>query len=539
MYAFISYAHKDKKTVINSIKALESEGFNIWYDKGIKAGDDWAQKIGNSLLDASVMVLFLSKNSIKSKNVLREIEFAEEHQIQIITVRIGNPKLNEDIERRLYVNQVVDLYSFKTYNDFAKEIGIVLEKYIERHERFELKRIKIKKGGYAKWIVLGIIAVIIAYFGISKFLLANVPYVVGMLPENGKLSVEDAGYKCNIAQDYSEDVEYGYIFKQSESGKTLKTHPIVITQSLGPNSDITDIPGTIGLHISDGVKLLIEAGITKFTVKPVKSNQFSISYISNQSIPAGFKVSKKNPFTIDVVADKAGIKLSYNNKTYTLSGEDKTSVELSEDGALVLNNIKMLEFNVDYKEVIPVDDSKVDAAVIFNSSLIGDTVGTIGKYKGEISFGINVDISKADAVLWKTLRSALADENGMVSMNVQSNDFSFTLQEYDETLLKNFVSDITGSVDDLEIESNPVSMATGAGFNISDTSGVSGLLKYSDALSEMLNMSIPKLEGNYVSQPYYIVFYKNGKGKISFVSEKGDDKVMTMSGDIISITLDE
>lgn len=42
-YYFISYSHKDYKTVYSDIYALQSEGLNLWYDRAMPAGENWKE----------------------------------------------------------------------------------------------------------------------------------------------------------------------------------------------------------------------------------------------------------------------------------------------------------------------------------------------------------------------------------------------------------------------------------------------------------------------------------------------------------------
>jgi len=531
MQAFISYSHKDKKHVEKAIAAIKAEGFDIWYDKGIKAGDDWAEKIGYNLSTSSAMILFMSKNAVGSRNVLREIDYAQEHNIQIFTVLIGKPKLSEDLERKLYVNQAISLFSYKTYNDLAKDLSSVLERHVERKAAVKIKKMPIKKGGIGWFILLGIIVIIAALSLIIKSLYAEVPVVKGMLPDSGKADVESAGFECSVAQDYSSEEEYGYIFKQSEEGKTAKTHPIVITQSLGPNEDLTDVPSLIGLHISDGVKLLVEAGIKKFTVSSVNSNDFAEAFISAQSIPGGLKVSRKNEFSFDVVTGPKGFIFTYNNKTYTMPADQKVVIELQDDGSIAAEPIVIMDVAFAYEEKMAINSAEtVNATMHVDVDVHREGSTSYGKFRGRLALDFNIDASAERSIVWLAAKSVAGDENGMINIHAASDSFSFELEEFDEARVSAFVGDITGNRDDFECYPGPSSMAMGNGFTVNEMSSVLGLLKYTNLLSGSLNFSIPTISDGYLNQPYYVIIYEDGRVSISFVGAKGNDKVMTFSG---------
>lgn len=79
-YIFVSYAHKDSKTVVPIIDAMQKKGYRIWFDEGIEAGTEWSNNIAAHLEQCAVFLVFASHNSVKSENCLDEIAFAKSHQ---------------------------------------------------------------------------------------------------------------------------------------------------------------------------------------------------------------------------------------------------------------------------------------------------------------------------------------------------------------------------------------------------------------------------------------------------------------------------
>ncbi len=88
-FIFVSYAHKDSAEVLGAIRALNARGCRVWYDEGIEAGEDWANTLGKALEKASLVLYFASRQSVKSENVLRELTYAREHGIPILTAVLG------------------------------------------------------------------------------------------------------------------------------------------------------------------------------------------------------------------------------------------------------------------------------------------------------------------------------------------------------------------------------------------------------------------------------------------------------------------
>ncbi|MBP5331831.1 MAG: toll/interleukin-1 receptor domain-containing protein, partial [Lachnospiraceae bacterium] len=136
-YLFVSYAHKDSEDVYPVIEALIADGYRVWYDEGIDPGEDWAEAIGSSLSKASLLMFFATKTSVKRENVMRELVFAKEHDIPVITVKIGNFVFPPETERMLLVNQVVNLSAFETFNEFVTALRPVTGKYGVREETTE------------------------------------------------------------------------------------------------------------------------------------------------------------------------------------------------------------------------------------------------------------------------------------------------------------------------------------------------------------------------------------------------------------------
>ena len=106
-YAFMSYSHKDEDRIKNLIEKLQSVGCNIWYDEGILPADEWAETVAKKLADATLFFLILSKNSIESQNVKREIYYAVSNNIPILTFYLENVELSQGIAMQLGISQAI------------------------------------------------------------------------------------------------------------------------------------------------------------------------------------------------------------------------------------------------------------------------------------------------------------------------------------------------------------------------------------------------------------------------------------------------
>ncbi|HMF55018.1 MAG TPA: toll/interleukin-1 receptor domain-containing protein [Pyrinomonadaceae bacterium] len=96
MKVFISYAHANEILARKVTKALEQAGLDVWdADREIMPGDNWAEKIAEGLGESEAMVVLLTPESIKSKAVRHEIEYAlgsKSFNRRLIPVLVGSPE---------------------------------------------------------------------------------------------------------------------------------------------------------------------------------------------------------------------------------------------------------------------------------------------------------------------------------------------------------------------------------------------------------------------------------------------------------------
>ena len=57
---FISYKKEDAGRVIRMVEALRADGFDVWWDHGIKAGSEWDRSIHKELYAAKVVIAIWS-----------------------------------------------------------------------------------------------------------------------------------------------------------------------------------------------------------------------------------------------------------------------------------------------------------------------------------------------------------------------------------------------------------------------------------------------------------------------------------------------
>jgi hypothetical protein len=110
MSVFISYNHNDSDFVDKLSLELIRNNIKVWKDKWqISAGDSLINEIESGLLGASYLVIVLSKNSVKSDWVRKELNAAlireiDDKKIKILPVLINDCEIPLFLREKLYVD---------------------------------------------------------------------------------------------------------------------------------------------------------------------------------------------------------------------------------------------------------------------------------------------------------------------------------------------------------------------------------------------------------------------------------------------------
>jgi len=339
-YVFISYAHSDSADVYPLIRALHESGFPVWYDGGIEAGDDWANKVAASLAKAKLCLLFATPQSVTRDNVLREVVFAEEHGIPVTVIRLGLSELPDSFSAHLRGAESFHIGECRTYRDFVARTepglaaaGVKAEGSGDRGSAPDILKKRIRPAGKSRrtgtiFLVSGILlGLALTALLLAKLLFAEVPVVVGEEAEGGTRRIEASGFTVSVGVDYSDEYPYGVVFSQDREGLTLKFFPVVLTKSLGPERELITVPGIVGDLISEGAGKLVAVGMKRFTVFPELDDEHEKSEITYQSIPEGLRVSKENVMELNVATDGGTIEAEIEGKLLTITGTDPVEVD--------------------------------------------------------------------------------------------------------------------------------------------------------------------------------------------------------------------
>jgi hypothetical protein len=86
---FISYKKEDAGRVIRMVEALRADGFEVWWDHGIKAGSEWDRSIHKELYEAKVVIAIWSEASVAAPWVKEEATVGKNRGI-LVPARIDD-----------------------------------------------------------------------------------------------------------------------------------------------------------------------------------------------------------------------------------------------------------------------------------------------------------------------------------------------------------------------------------------------------------------------------------------------------------------
>ena len=75
---FLSYAREDASKAIELVRILEKDGWSVWWDHDVTAGQDFELEIDMALAEARVVVVLWSAFSVTSNWVRNEAREAKE-----------------------------------------------------------------------------------------------------------------------------------------------------------------------------------------------------------------------------------------------------------------------------------------------------------------------------------------------------------------------------------------------------------------------------------------------------------------------------
>ncbi|MBR5504322.1 MAG: TIR domain-containing protein [Methanobrevibacter sp.] len=114
-YAYVIYAHNDEDMVYPDIKKFQDNGVNLWYDMQISPSQEWNIEIEEAIMNSSFAVVFISPNSVESRNVRNEIFLASSEDIPILPIYLEETELKYGLS--LVLGSVQSIFKFQMYEE--------------------------------------------------------------------------------------------------------------------------------------------------------------------------------------------------------------------------------------------------------------------------------------------------------------------------------------------------------------------------------------------------------------------------------------
>ncbi|MCI9068321.1 MAG: toll/interleukin-1 receptor domain-containing protein [Lachnospiraceae bacterium] len=107
---FISHSSRDYGTAKRFCDTFEACGLGCWIaPRDIPYGAEWAEAIVRGIRASSILLVLITKHSVVSKHVIREINAAVQNDIQVLYVKLGAAPLSDGLVYYLDVLQKIDL----------------------------------------------------------------------------------------------------------------------------------------------------------------------------------------------------------------------------------------------------------------------------------------------------------------------------------------------------------------------------------------------------------------------------------------------
>jgi len=128
-YIFISYSHKDRQRVMLLVQGLQERGYRVWFDQGIRGGEEWPAYIAQHLNQCAVFLPVFTQNYMESRNCMREIHYALKMDRNILPVYMEDVRLADGLDMQLSHIQALWYSPLRNTEDFWDSIerAIILD----------------------------------------------------------------------------------------------------------------------------------------------------------------------------------------------------------------------------------------------------------------------------------------------------------------------------------------------------------------------------------------------------------------------------
>jgi hypothetical protein len=110
---FVSYVREDEEVIEPDVAFLRRAGCIVWFDSDLEPGDDWLPTIAQHVVSSDVVLVFVSRRTLRSEFVEKELHVASKHKKRVVPIFIEPVTLPPAWEMRLGTLQAVDRYELE------------------------------------------------------------------------------------------------------------------------------------------------------------------------------------------------------------------------------------------------------------------------------------------------------------------------------------------------------------------------------------------------------------------------------------------
>ena len=92
-FIYVCYSHQDFEKVLPIIGDMLNQGYRLWWDADIRAGESWTNIIAEHISRCTVFMCFISHSSVESLHVETELHFASKERKSILPIFLEDVKL--------------------------------------------------------------------------------------------------------------------------------------------------------------------------------------------------------------------------------------------------------------------------------------------------------------------------------------------------------------------------------------------------------------------------------------------------------------
>ncbi|HEY6172455.1 MAG TPA: FlgO family outer membrane protein [Candidatus Kapabacteria bacterium] len=125
---FISYSRRDSEQALALAVRLRSYGATVWMDTAsLAAAETWSAEIVTAIEECSIFIILLSRDSVSSDNVTKELSLASECKKRIVPIELHPSDLNQAMKYALAGVQKVSMSDEEALRRTFEKLSIPFE----------------------------------------------------------------------------------------------------------------------------------------------------------------------------------------------------------------------------------------------------------------------------------------------------------------------------------------------------------------------------------------------------------------------------